>query len=77
MKPMRKQRGATLLVALIMLGVLMLFVVSSLNTSTTNLRVVGNMQAKNEALGASIPAAPRTRFARTSRGTASPNTPPR
>jgi Tfp pilus assembly protein PilX len=53
MKSMRKQQGATLLVALIMLGVLMLFVVSSLNTSTTNLKVVGNMQAKNEALTAS------------------------
>jgi Tfp pilus assembly protein PilX len=48
----RRQKGATLLVALIMLMVLMLFVVSSLNTSTTNLRVVGNMQSKNEALAA-------------------------
>lgn len=48
----RRQRGATLLVALIMLTVLMMFVVSSLNTSTTNLKVVGNMQSKNEALTA-------------------------
>ena len=48
----RRQRGATLLVALIMLTVLMMFVVSSLNTSTTNLKVVGNMQSKNEALAA-------------------------
>jgi Tfp pilus assembly protein PilX len=48
----RRQKGATLLVALIMLTVLMMFVVSSLNTSTTNLKVVGNMQSKNEALTA-------------------------
>ncbi len=48
----RRQQGATLLVALIMLTVLMLFVVSSLNTSTTNLKVVGNMQSQNEALAA-------------------------
>lgn len=48
----RREEGATLLVALIMLTVLMMFVVSSLNTSTTNLKVVGNMQSKNEALAA-------------------------
>jgi Tfp pilus assembly protein PilX len=48
----RRQRGATLLVALIMLVVLTLFVVSALNTSKTNLQVVGNMQAKSEALAA-------------------------
>lgn len=50
MTTLRRQKGATLLVALIMLTVLMMFVVSSLNTSTTNLKVVGNMQSKNEAL---------------------------
>jgi Tfp pilus assembly protein PilX len=48
----RSQRGATLLVALIMLVLLSLFAISSLNTATTNLRVVGNMQAKTEALNA-------------------------
>lgn len=48
----RRQQGATLLVAMIMLVVLMLFVVSAMNTATTNLKVVGNMQAKNEALTA-------------------------
>ena len=47
-----RQHGATLLVALIMLVVLTLFVVSALNTSKTNLQVVGNMQAKSEALAA-------------------------
>ncbi len=49
----RRQGGATLLVALIMLTVLMMFVVSTLNTSTTNLKVVGNMQSQSEALAAS------------------------
>ncbi len=48
----RRQQGATLLVAMIMLVVLMLFVVSAMNTATTNLKIVGNMQAKNEALTA-------------------------
>jgi Tfp pilus assembly protein PilX len=46
----RSQRGVTLLVALIMLVVLTLFVTSALNTSKTNLQVVGNMQARAEAL---------------------------
>jgi len=46
----RRQRGATLIIALIMLVLLTLFAVSSLNTANTNLRVVGNMQAKNEAI---------------------------
>jgi Tfp pilus assembly protein PilX len=44
------QRGATLFVTLIMLVVMSLFLVSALNTATTNLKVVGNMQAKSEAL---------------------------
>ena len=47
--PMRKQHGATLLVALIMLVLLTIFAVSSMNTANTNLKVVGNMQAKAEA----------------------------
>jgi len=45
----RRQRGATLLIALIMLVLLTMFAISSLNTSNTNLRVVGNMQARSEA----------------------------
>ena len=49
---MRSQQGATLVIALIMLVLLTLFAVSALNTSTTNLKVVGNMQARNEALNA-------------------------
>jgi PilX N-terminal len=48
----RSQRGTTLIVALIMLVLLTLFAVSSFNTANTNLKVVGNMQQKNEALNA-------------------------
>ena len=48
----RRQDGATLLVTLIMLIVLMLFVVSAMNSATTNLKVVGNMQVKTEAFDA-------------------------
>jgi Tfp pilus assembly protein PilX len=48
----RGQRGTTLIVALIMLVLLTLFAVSSFNTANTNLKVVGNMQQKNEALNA-------------------------
>jgi Tfp pilus assembly protein PilX len=49
---MRSQRGAVLLIVLIMLVLLTLFAVSALNTGTTNLKVVGNMQARNEATNA-------------------------
>jgi Tfp pilus assembly protein PilX len=48
----RSQRGATLVIAMIMLVLLTLFALSALNTSTTNLKVVGNMQAHSEALNA-------------------------
>jgi len=44
------QRGATLLVSLIMLVLLTLFAIGALNTANTNLKVVGNMQAKAEAM---------------------------
>ena len=49
---MRSQRGATLIVALIMLVLLTLFALSSFSTANTNLKVVGNMQQKSEALHA-------------------------
>lgn len=52
MMKMRAQRGAVLLVALIMLVLLTLFAVSALNTGTANLKVVGNMQARSEATDA-------------------------
>lgn len=44
-----RQRGATLLITLTMLVMLTLFAITSLNTANTNLKVVGNMQARNEA----------------------------
>jgi Tfp pilus assembly protein PilX len=49
---MRSQRGTTLVIALIMLVLLTLFAVSAMNTSTINLKVVGNMQTRSEALAA-------------------------
>ena len=48
----RRQGGATLLVTLIMLIMLTLFAISAMNTSTTNLMMVGNMQSRHEALDA-------------------------
>jgi len=51
-KTIRLQRGATLVVALIMLVLLTLFAVSAMNTSIVNLKVVGNMQSRSEALAA-------------------------
>jgi Tfp pilus assembly protein PilX len=48
----KKQCGATLLVGLIMLVVLTLLALSSIRMSNTNLKVVGNMQVKNEAAAA-------------------------
>ena len=49
----RRQEGATLLVTLIMLIMLTLFAISAMNTSTTNLQVVGNMQIRSQALASS------------------------
>ena len=40
------QQGATLIVALVMLVLLTMLAVSSINLSTTNLKIVGNMQAQ-------------------------------
>jgi len=47
-----RQRGTTLIIALIMLVLLTLFALSAMNTATTQLRVVGNMQARAEATNA-------------------------
>lgn len=47
-----RQRGATLLVGLIMLVVLTLLAVSAIRSSNTNLRIVGNMQMREEAAAA-------------------------
>ena len=50
---MNRQRGATLMIALIMLVLLTLFALSAMNTGTTNLKIVGNMQSRAEAFDAS------------------------
>jgi Tfp pilus assembly protein PilX len=47
-----KQRGATLLVGLIMLILLTLLAVSAINISTVNLHITGNIQAQVEAAAA-------------------------
>lgn len=49
---MRAQRGATLVVGLIMLVLLTLLVTSAFMLSTGNLKAVGNMQFRNEAIAA-------------------------
>lgn len=49
---MRAQRGATLIVGLIMLVLLTLVVTAAFMISTGNLRAVGNMQFRNEATAA-------------------------
>lgn len=52
MTSLSRQRGATLLISLIMLVVLTLFALTAINLSTTNLRIVGNMQRQLEATAA-------------------------
>lgn len=54
---MRAQRGATLIVGLIMLVLLTLVVTAAFTLSTGNLRAVGNMQFRNEAIAAANTAA--------------------
>ena len=46
----RRQEGATLVIALIILAVISLLAVSALGTTNMNLKVVGNMQSREEAL---------------------------
>lgn len=43
-----RQRGATLIVGLVMLVVLTLLVISAIRSSNTNLRIAGNMQMQEE-----------------------------
>jgi Tfp pilus assembly protein PilX len=50
MRQIRRQRGATLLIGLIMLVLLTLRVVTAFNLSRSNLKAVGNMQTHNEAV---------------------------
>ncbi len=47
-----KQKGATLMISLIMLVVLTLLVVAAINMTSTNLRVASNMQMQAEATAA-------------------------
>lgn len=50
MRPMPQQKGATLVVSMIMLMVLTVLVVYSIRSGNTNLRIAGNMQRQTEAL---------------------------
>ena len=50
--PMRGQRGATLAVGLIMLTLITVMVASAFQLSTTDLKSVGNMQVRDEAVAA-------------------------
>lgn len=53
MKPvLHRQRGATLIVALIVLVLLTLFAVTSFNLGKSSLQTVGNAQSRNEAMAA-------------------------
>lgn len=51
-KHVKAQKGVTLIVTLIMLVLMMLLAVASINMSTTNLKIVGNMQLQQEATNA-------------------------
>lgn len=52
----RRQRGMTLLVGLVMLVLLLLMAASAFNISRTNTAVVGNMQNKQEATNSAMQA---------------------
>jgi Tfp pilus assembly protein PilX len=50
----RPQNGATLVVTLIMLMIMTLFAIAAVNLSGANLRVIGNMQARNASEAAAL-----------------------
>lgn len=52
--PRRRERGATLVVTLIMLLIMTLFAIAAVNLSNSNLRVIGNMQARTAAETAAL-----------------------
>lgn len=52
MSGLRRQRGNTLLVGLVMLVLLTLMAVSAINMSTAGIQVVGNAQFREEAIAA-------------------------
>ncbi|MDT3669280.1 MAG: PilX N-terminal domain-containing pilus assembly protein [Aromatoleum sp.] len=58
--PPRSQQGATLVVGLIMLVLITLMVTSAFTLSTSNLKSVGNMQVREEAIAAANVAIERT-----------------
>jgi Tfp pilus assembly protein PilX len=47
-----RQRGATLIIGLILLVLISLIVVNAVTLSSSNLKAVGNMQARNESVAA-------------------------
>lgn len=48
--PLQRQRGSTLVVALIFLAMMSLFAINAFNSSNANLRIIGNTQARQESL---------------------------
>ncbi len=52
MTTLRRQRGVTLIVGLVMLVIITLLVASAFTLSSTNLKAVGNMQFRDEATAA-------------------------
>lgn len=56
----RQQRGMTLIVALVMLVALAMLSVWAVKTSTTNMRIVGNTQVRQEAVAAAQGAIEKT-----------------
>jgi hypothetical protein len=48
----RRQAGATMIIALIMIAIITLIVVNAFNMSSSNLKAVGNMQMREEAVSA-------------------------
>lgn len=52
MTSLRRQRGVTLVIGLIMLVLLTLVVTTAFTLSSTNLKAVGNMQLRDEAVAA-------------------------
>ena len=52
MRPSHSQRGATLIVSLIMLALITLVVIGGFTLSNSNLKAVGNMQMREEAVAA-------------------------
>lgn len=50
MTPKYGQKGATLIIAMIFLIIMSLFAVNAFKSSTSNLKIIGNMQARQESI---------------------------